>query len=136
MGLFSMKSFHSFLLEENTFTDKSVKENQVFKEDQIYTYIQKLHRNQDDFTDGDISTRIEKYKQYKVETVNIEDIDIKEFDLVDEYVEDYVEELKKKKTYPPIVLAHNYQIIDGTHRANALAELGYKKIVAFVGIKK
>jgi len=92
-----MKSFHSFLLEENTFTDKSVKENQIFKEDQIYTYIQKLHRNQDDFTDGDISARIEKYKQYKVETVNIEDIDIKEFDLVDEYVEDYVEELKKRK---------------------------------------
>jgi len=131
-----MKTFGDFLIEENIFTNKNVKIGQIFKESQIYTYIQKLHRNQDDFIDGDIGERIERYKQYKVQAVNIEDIDIKEFDLIDEYVEDYVKEFEKKKTYPPIVLANDYQIIDGTHRANALEELGHKKIVAFVGIKK
>jgi len=130
-----MKTFGDFLIEENIFTNKNVRIGQTFKESQIYTYIQKLHRNQDDFIDGDIGERIERYKQYKVQVVNIEDIDIKEFDLIDEYVEDYVEELKKKKTYPPIVLSNDYQIIDGTHRANALEELGHKKIIAFVGIK-
>jgi ParB-like chromosome segregation protein Spo0J len=38
--------------------------------------------------------------------------------------------------YPPIVLNKDYSIIDGTHRINALDDLGYKTVIAFVGVKK
>jgi hypothetical protein len=64
-----------------------------------------------------------------------------EYELDDDYVDDYIEMYKKSGTYPPIVLGYydnnwGYDIIDGTHRANVLRKLGVKSIISFVGLNE
>ena len=63
-----------------------------------------------------------------------------EYQLDEDDVEEYIEMFKKKGFYPPIVLGKKsygyYNIIDGTHRANALRKIGLKSIICFVGLKK
>lgn len=87
-----------------------------------------MHRNEDDFYDGDITERIGRFLKYQVAEVNITKINMDEYEL-DDYVDDYIEKFKQFGTYPPIVLGYydnnwGYDIIDGTHRANALKKLG------------
>jgi disulfide oxidoreductase YuzD len=113
----------------------NIKVGETYDEADVYAYTQRIHHTKDDFIDGDLGDRIEKYKSYVVKEVSISDIDIDEFYIDDDLVDEYKEKIKNKDTYPPIVLNKDYSIIDGTHRVNALNELGYKKVIAFVGIK-
>ena len=57
---------------------------------------------------------------------------------MDDFIEEYKEKYQVKGNYPPIVLdkVHygRYTIIDGTHRVNALHQLGEEKVLAWVGI--
>ena len=122
-------------LNERYSTD-NIKIGEVYDEADVYSYTQRIHHTDDDFIDGDLGDRIEKYKKYIVKEVNISDIEIDEFYIDDDLVDEYKEKIKKLNTYPPIVLNKDYSIIDGTHRVNALDELGYKTVVAFVGLKK
>jgi hypothetical protein len=113
-----------------------VKVGDIYDESDVYSYVQGMHHTDDDFIDGDLGDRIEKYKRYRVEDVNISDIQINEFYIDDDLVEEYKEKILKSNMYPPIVLNKDYSIIDGTHRINALDDLGYKTVIAFVGVKK
>lgn len=121
-------TLQEFLLNE-TFTNKTVKIGDILPESEIYSYIQKLHRNEEDFWEGNIGDRIESYTSYKAMEVSLDIISTDEYYLDDDSVEEYIEKYKKIGTYPPIVLGHfdtnwGYNIIDGTHRANALKQLG------------
>lgn len=127
------------ILTEN-FTNANVKIGQRYDESDVYAYIQRMHRNPDDFWEGDISDRIEKYPTYVAMEVPVGQIQMDEFSIDEDDVEKYVEMYQSKGTYPPLVLGGKslgkYTIIDGTHRANALAQSGLKSIVCFVGTKK
>jgi len=113
----------------------------VYSESDIYPYIQKLHRNEEDFYEGDIGERIERFPNYIVAKVPINKINMDEYYIDDDYVDEYVDKFKKTKSYPPIVLGYydnnwGYNIIDGTHRANVLRKLGLKSIICFVGLNE
>jgi len=129
------------LREETNYTNKSVNIGDVYEESDIYQYIQKLHYKRDyDFWEGDLGQRIEKFPYYVVQEVPIENIEMDEYQLDEDDMEEYIKMFKEKGSYPPIVLGgkyyRHYDIIDGTHRANALRELGFVKIICFVGKKK
>jgi hypothetical protein len=118
------------------YSSNNIKIGEIYDEADVYGYTQRIHHTKDDFIDGDLGERIEKYKRYIVKEVNISDIEIDEFYIDEDLVEEYKEKILKFNTYPPIVLNKDLSIIDGTHRINALNELGYEKVVAFVGLKK
>jgi hypothetical protein len=135
-----MKNLIRKILKES-FTDTEIKIGDVYSESDIYPYIQKLHRNEEDFYEGDIGERIERFPNYVVAKVPINKINMDEYYIDDDYVNEYVDKFKETKSYPPIVLGYydnnwGYDIIDGTHRANALRKLGLKSIICFVGINK
>lgn len=129
-----VKSFEQFLNER--YSNKNIKIGDIYDEADVYSYSQRIHHTNDDFIDGDLGERIESYEEYIVEEIEISDIEIDEFYIDDSLVDEYKEKIQKYKTYPPIILNSDYSIIDGTHRVNALNELGIKKVVAFVGIEK
>jgi predicted methyltransferase len=118
------------------YSSNNIKVGEVYDESDVYGYTQRIHHTDDDFIDGDLGERIEEYEKYIVEEVNISDIEIDEFQIDDSLVDEYKERFNKYKTYPPIVLNSEYGIIDGTHRVNALYELGFKRVIAFVGLEK
>lgn len=135
--------FNNFLNEgvsRPKYTNSNVEVGQVFDSDDIYSYVNRIHRQDDDFYDGDLGKRIESFRRYKVVQVPIEDISIDEYQLDEDLVDEYVDMYKQNETYPPIVLggkiSGKYNIIDGTHRANALKKKGEQSIVCFVGFRK
>lgn len=115
---------------------------QILPESDIYEYIKKLHRNEDDFYDGDLGDRIGEFSKYKLMEIDIDKINIDEWDLDVDYLKDYKNKFKENSNYPPIVLdsdtsysyKNKYTIIDGTHRVNALDRYGIKIVKAWVGI--
>jgi len=130
----NFKQFTNENIGDKIFTNKNVNIGDIFEEHLIYTYSQKIHHTYDDFIDGDLGYRIEESKQYIVKSVDISEIEIYEFQIDDSLIEEYIEEYQKNGTYPPIILDGDYRIIDGTHRVNALNDLGIKNVIAFVGL--
>jgi hypothetical protein len=112
----------------------SAKVGDILSEDIIYQYVQILHGN-DDFIDGDLGERIEKYDNYQLVEVDIDKLNIDEYYLFDDLVDDYIEEYNKRVSYPPPVVTYNYKLIDGNHRSNALNKIGFNKIKVFRGLK-
>lgn len=106
----------------------------ILPEDIIYQYVQILHGN-DDFIDGDLGKRIEKYSNYQLVEVDIDRLNIDEYYIFDDLADEYVEEYKKRGSYPPPVVTNKYRLIDGNHRSNALNKLGITKIKVFRGLK-
>ena len=104
----------------------------------IYALAKQIHRNYDDFGEGDLSDRIFWFDQYKLTNLPLSKIDLDEWDVDEDLVADHVAEIMKSKdTMPPIVFDPiENSIIDGTHRANAYAQLGYDTIPAYVGSVK
>lgn len=124
---------HKYLDEQ--FLNKKITIGKIYDEADVYGYTQRIHHTYDDFIDGDLGDRIESYEEYIVKEVNISDIDIDEFYVDDSLVDEYKEKIRKNGHYPPVVLNSDYSIIDGTHRINALNELGIKTVIAFVGVE-
>jgi hypothetical protein len=124
--------------ESHLFTNTNVVIGDVYEESEIYSYIQTLHRKRkEDFWEGDLVQRIEKYPYYVVKEIPIDDIDMDIYQVDEDDMEEYIELFKELQSYPPIVVTKKdygyHNIIDGTHRANALRELGLTSIVCFVG---
>jgi len=119
----------------------NAKIGQVLDESDIYNYVEQLHRNEEDFTDGDIGQRIGQFSKYKLTEIPIDKINIDEYDLDIDYMKDYKKMFKETNNYPPIVLdgdtkwsyKNTFTIIDGTHRVNALHRSGLKTVKAWVG---
>jgi len=119
--------------------DNYIKEN--ISPNEIYSHIHSIHGKQEDFEEGDINDRIYGYDTYVYdENIPMEDVDLQEWDLDEDYVEDIIEEIKKNNDYEPIVVGETdvsyYTIIDGLHRLNALNELGYKTFKGYIGKNK
>jgi hypothetical protein len=104
----------------------------------IYSDVQSGHREPDDFIDGDIGDRIYWFDDYKLTSLPLSNLNLDEHYVDEDLVDDYIEHIKDSpKTMPPIVydpIAKS--IIDGIHRANAYANLGYDTIPAYVGLTK
>jgi len=62
---------------------------QVVNENDIYNYVEQLHRNEDDFTDGDIGERIGQFSRYKLMEISTDSINLDEYDLDIDYMKDY-----------------------------------------------
>jgi ParB-like nuclease domain len=112
----------------------------VISEDIIYQYVQYLHRSEEDFYDGDLGDRIEQFEKYILKNIPILDINIDEFELEEHYLESYIKKYGESWDYPPIVLDGDlengkFTIIDGNHRVNALNELKFPTVRAWVGIE-
>lgn len=134
-----IKSYTEYTNINESYTNTSVKIGDILDESDIYSYVERIHRNDDDFIDGDIGDRIEKFKKYQVALIPIDKIQTDEYELDDDNVENYIKKYKQLGTYPPIVLGYyesqfGYNIIDGNHRANALKNAGVKEIICFVGL--
>ena len=106
----------------------------IVDESDIYSYVEALHHTDEDFSDGNLGERIEWYPQYQLKEVSLSDLDLDEHYWGESDVEEFKERFLESGKYPPIILAHDYSIIDGTHRANSLEQAGEKVILAFVGI--
>lgn len=118
----------------------------VLPEDIVYQYVQELHQD-DDFIDGDLGDRIERFSKYRLQKIELSYIDLDEFNLSEEIADEFAERYKETGYYPPIVLEYTcrckiacdceylYRIIDGNHRANGLKHIGETYILAFVGLK-
>jgi hypothetical protein len=104
----------------------------------IYTLAKKIHRNYNDFGEGDLSDRIFWFDQYKLVNLPLSKLNLNEWDIDEDLVADHVAQIMKSKhTMPPIVFDPiQNSIIDGTHRANAYAKLGYDSIPAYIGSVK
>lgn len=111
-------------------------ESKLVPNETVYVMVQNMHRNPEDFDEGDIAQRLDEYDQYKLKEVPIKDLNLNEWDVRDYLVKDFIKKIKEHPDYPPIVVSHDMSIIDGIHRVNALAKLGHKKVKAYVGVKK
>jgi len=141
-----LKIFESFLPRVSHYKNicwYNAKVGDILPESDIYGYIEQLHRTEDDFIEGDLPERIEQFSKYKLMMVPIEKINIDEWELDEDYLEDYQNQFEETRNYPPIVLDgdtsysfdNKFTIIDGNHRVNALDRLGVKLVKAWVGIK-
>lgn len=107
----------------------------IVPEADIYSYADELQPPYSDaFVDGNLGDRIEHYPQYKLSIIPISSLDLDEWGWEESDVDDYEEKFKTSGKYPPIIIAHDYSIIDGTHRANALKQAGEENVLAFVGV--
>lgn len=101
----------------------------------IYQMVQEIHRNYDDFIEGDLGDRLDKYSYYQLQSIALKDLDLDEWQVHESLVADIKKQIQGASQYPPIVVGADMSIIDGIHRANALRELGYSKVQAYVGLQ-
>lgn len=109
------------------------KPGEEFKESVIYQYIEYLHPRKEDWEDGDLGSRIEKYKQYKLKIIPLSKIDVV-YHTSDDLVDKYKAKFKASKKYPPLVIDKDFDIIDGSHRAEALKASGEKLVKVLQGL--
>ena len=107
-------------------------------EEELYMMCEDIHHTPDDFIDGDLAERIEEYSEYELVEIDLDkDVDLDEWNICDETVSEYAEEIKEDISDLPIsLISHSGSIIDGSHRLNALKKTGRKKTLAYRGIKR
>ena len=106
--------------------------NEQVSATEVETLVRGHHHNEEDFQEGDLTERIEEHGPYELK----KDVPIKSIispravdeTMVDEYVK------LGLQAVPPIVVASNYEVIDGTHRFEAVKRLGGETIEAYVGV--
>jgi len=108
-----------------------INENKAASSD-VYELVRDIHHNEDDFYDGNLGDRIYEYDVYEERDVPIKEV-ISPWDVDEVKVDEYVE--MGSKNIPHIVIDHDYEIIDGTHRFEAAKELGLETIKAYVGVE-
>lgn len=115
-----------------------ISETKVVDAHSIYSAVQGGHREPDDFVEGDIGDRIYWFDDYQLTSLPMSQIDLDEYYVDDDLVDDYIDHIKDSpNTMPPIVYDPvERSVIDGIHRANAYAKLGYDTIPAYVGKTK
>jgi len=106
--------------------------NQPISSDDVLEMVRRYHHTPEDLDSGDLYNRIKKYDFYRSEEVPSDKIDAEIWNSDPDMVEEIEELIKSKPNYPPIVLDEDFVIIDGTHRAKALKNLGHSFIKAYV----
>lgn len=104
----------------------------------VYSLAKKIHHTPEDFGEGNLSDRIFWFDEYQLTNLPIDSIDLSEWNVDDDRVNDYVNRISKSKNkIPPIIYDPiSNSIIDGSHRANAYHKLGLAYIPAYVGTIK
>ena len=130
-----LENWREYLNEQVSATATEV---ETFTATEVETLVRDHHHNEDDFgEEGDLADRIEEHGPYKLEHVPIESI-ISPWEVEEARVKKYVKLATAPdgglQTVPPIVVASNYEVIDGTHRFEAVKRLGGETIEAYVGV--
>ena len=132
------KKSHKDRYEEFIEQIKNSNIGDILSNETIYMFVQYLtilsDKYEDSFVDGDLGERLDEYDNYILKEIDIDDLNLDEWNLDYDLVDHYQELYHENKTYPPIVIDDNFSIIDGTHRANAIKNIGFDKILAFVGL--
>ena len=104
----------------------------------IFNQVKKIHHTFQDIEEGDLPDRIYWFDEYKKTELPLSHINLDEFGIDEQLVDEYADLIKASpNTMPPIVFDPIAgSIIDGAHRANAYAKLGYDTIPAYVGLTK
>lgn len=93
-----------------------------------------LHGRVQDFDEGDLLHRLDRFNAFVLKSVDIAGIDLAEFDVDQDKVDQFKVLYQATGTCPRIVFDEiDGSVIDGVHRANALAQLGITRIDAYVG---
>ena len=102
----------------------------------ILDNVESIHREYDDFVDGDLAERILAHDYYELVKMPVEQLHLDEWDVDLDLVDDMAEEIRNSpQTMYPIVIDQSYNsIIDGIHRANAYEQLGITHIPAYVSV--
>jgi len=136
----NIKSWKDFNIINEYYTTESIKIGDIKDDYNVLMYVQDIHSNSEDFEEGDLAERISEFSSYIVKEIPIKDIDINEFYIDEDVVEEYEEEYKIHRSYPIIVLGEKWNstwgIIDGTHRVNALNNLGLETVICFVPVSQ
>jgi len=139
--------YKDFLLEDVSKWKRSwVKEDSTrelgseYQPYEILEYVTSFH-DQDSYDDTDFEERVNQFEKFILKMINIDDLDLDEFQLDDSKVDEYIEDYKSENgEYPAIVVGedlgngYKYGIIDGLHRANAFDKMGITKIRSYVGV--
>lgn len=108
-------------------------ENTIVDARHVLDYVSSHHGRPEDFDEGDLVDRINKFDTYEKKVIDIGDLDLDEWEVDEDYVEDLMIKIKKDGYEPIVFDPDENSIIDGIHRSNALNNLGYTKIKAYVG---
>lgn len=105
---------------------------------EVDSLAKQIHRKYDDFSEGDLTDRIYWFDQYTLTKIPLSNLNLNEWDVDEDLVADHVAMIiKSRHSMPPIVFDPIAKsIIDGMHRANAYAKLGYDTIPAYIGTVK
>lgn len=99
----------------------------------VSRFVQGIHRDEEDFVDGDLQARLERFSTYELRDLPIGKINLEEWAVDDALVKDFSE---RDTQAPPIVWdPERHSMIDGIHRANAAKRRGEARVLAFVGVK-
>lgn len=105
---------------------------------EVHDLVKSIHRNLDDFYEGDIADRIYWFDDYVLTKIPVNQLILDEWEVDDDLVDEIADMINQNNAAtPPIVydpIADS--IIDGTHRANAYDRLGLETIPAYVGKTK
>ena len=108
----------------------------IVSSEYLASEVESFHHTHDDIIDGDLLQRIQQYELWELVEYNIDDLDLEEWNINDDLVEEYINETKNNPNYPPVIIDNKSYgtptIVDGTHRLNALNQLGYKTVKAYI----
>ena len=108
-------------------------ENTVVDSRTVLDMVQDIHGRPEDFDEGDLIHRINKFDTYEKTVMDIDDLNLDEWEVDEDFVEELSKRIEKEGYYPIVYDPDDGSIIDGTHRANALNLIGKTKIKAYVG---
>ena len=108
-------------------------ENTVVDSRTVLDMVQDIHGRPEDFDEGDLIHRINKFDTYEKTVMDIDDLNLDEWEVDEDFVEELSKRIEKEGYYPIVYDPDDGSIIDGTHRANALNLIGKPKIKAYVG---
>ena len=109
------------------------RQEKKYSPEEIYSYINKLHKFGWEKNNFDDEEWVLNHRYYILKNINIDDANVKwNFGQHPSIIKQYS---RLETPTPPIVIASNGYIIDGTHRAGAVKQKGDTTIRAFVGIE-
>lgn len=95
-----------------------------------------LHRREQDFIDGMLLHRLDRFAEYVLLSLPIDSLNLNEYGFVEATVEEYAQRYREIGSCPRIVIdGIEGSIVDGFHRALALRRCGVEMIDAYVGIE-
>lgn len=103
--------------------------------DTLMEQVSNLHHTLEDLQYGDLENRLSRFQEYVLTQLPLSEINLTEFDVNRDLAAEYSARVSDTNTYPPIVFdGVGRSIIDGIHRANAVALSGHSQVWAWVGL--